>query len=114
MQGKNDNANTRSSRRAFFGSSGALAAGVYLAHPSIAGAAETLAVSGGKKAVTAPAGDAASWPRFGEEEIDAVNAVVRSPGYGEVAAFEKDWQEHFEPPFCNGSSPDEFTEVVAR
>jgi len=108
MQGKTDNANTRSSRRAFLGSSGALAAGTSLAHPSIAGAAETLAVSGGKKAVTAPAGDAASWPRFGDEEIEAVDAVVRSPGYSEVAAFEKDWQEHFKPPFCkshmNGTS----------
>jgi len=108
MQGKTDHADGRSSRRAFLGSSGALAAGMYLARPSNAGAAETLAVKGGKKAVTAPASGATSWPQFGEEEIEAVGAVVRNFGYGEVAAFEKDWQEHFKPPFCkshmNGTS----------
>jgi perosamine synthetase len=108
MQGKTDKAKTRRSRRQFLGSSGALAAGMYLARPTVAGAAETLALNGGKKAVTAPAGDSASWPRFGEEEIEAVNAVVRNFGYSEVAAFEKDWQEHFKPPFCkshmNGTS----------
>ena len=31
-----------------------------------------------------------------------------SPGYGEIDAFEKDWQEHFKPPYCkshmNGTS----------
>ena len=58
--------------------------------------------------VTASTGDATSWPRYAEKEIEAVNAVVRHFGYGEVAALEKDWQEHFKPPFCkshmNGTS----------
>ena len=109
MQGKNDKAKPRSSRRAFLASSGAIAAGMYLGRPSIAtGAAETLAINGGKKAVTASASGATSWPLFGEEEMKAVEAVVKSPGYGEVAAFEKAWQEHFKPPYCkshmNGTS----------
>ncbi len=108
MQRKADNTNRRSSRRAFLGSSGALAAGAYLARPAAARASETLAVNGGKKAVTAPPGDSASWPRFGDEEVEAVGAVVRNFGYGEVAAFEKDWKDRFNPPFCkshmNGTS----------
>jgi len=108
MQAKTDKANTRSSRRTFLGASGALAAGASLARPSGARAAEPLAIDGGKKAVTLPPGDSARWPRFGEEEIEAVGAVVRKFGYREVAAFEKDWQEHFNPPFCkshmNGTS----------
>jgi len=98
----------RSSRREFLGTSGALAAGMYLASPSSASAADALAVNGGKKAVTASSSGMASWPRFGDEEIDAVSAVVRNFGYGEIAAFEKDWKEHFNPPFCkshmNGTS----------
>ena len=108
MQEKTDNANKRSSRRAFLASNGALAAGMCLARPSIAKAAETLAINGGKKAVTASAGGSTSWPRFGDEERKAVDAVVSSPGYSEIGAFEKDWKEHFKPPYCkshmNGTS----------
>jgi perosamine synthetase len=108
MQEKMNDTSRRSSRREFLGTSGALAAGMYLAGPSVADAAETLAVNGGKKAVTASATGSSSWPQFGDEEVDAVTAVVRNFGYGEVAAFEKDWQEHFQPPFCkshmNGTS----------
>lgn len=108
MQRKTGNVKTRSSRRAFLASNGALAAGMYLARPSAAGAAETLAVDGGKKAVTASAAGATTWPRFGDEERKAVDAVISSPGYSEVAAFEKDWKEHFGPPYnkshMNGTS----------
>ncbi len=108
MQEKSDTAKERTSRREFLASNGVLAAGMYLAGPTTAGAVETLAIRGGKKAITAPAGDSTAWPRFGEEETDAVNAVVRSFNYSENAALEKDWQEHFKPPFCkshmNGTS----------
>ncbi len=108
MQKRTDHAHARTSRRAFLGTSGALAAGMVLARPSASAAAESLAINGGKKAVTLPAGDAGSWPQFGDEEVEAVTAVVRHFGYGEVDAFEKDWQEHFKPPFCkshmNGTS----------
>lgn len=109
MQKGTDQAKAGTSRRAFLASSGALAAGMYLGRPSAArGSAETLAMDGGKKAVTASASGATSWPLFGDEEKQAVEAVLRSPGYAEVDAFEKAWQEHFKPPFCkshmNGTS----------
>jgi dTDP-4-amino-4,6-dideoxygalactose transaminase len=98
----------RSTRRTFLKSTSALAAGMYLAAPPTAGAAKTLAINGGKKAVTVPADGATSWPHFGEEERKAVDAVVSSPGYGQIKAFETDWQEHFKPPYCkshmNGTS----------
>lgn len=110
MQRKTEKAETRNTRREFLASSGAIAAGICLGAPAIAGAAaaETLAINGGRKAVTASAGGAASWPLFGDEERKAVEAVVSSPGYAEVQAFEKEWQEHFKPPYCkshmNGTS----------
>jgi perosamine synthetase len=108
MRGKTDNTKTRISRRAMLASSGALTAGMVLTRPAVVRAAEPLAVKGGKKAVTASPSGATSWPLFGEEEMKAVEAVVRSPGYEEVTAFEKDWKEHFKPPFCkshmNGTS----------
>ena len=108
MPGKTNKKNA-SSRRQFLASSGALAAGAYLGRPAVSTAAvETLAVNGGPKAVTVPVGRAASWPLFGDEERKAVNAVLSSPGYGEIQAFEKAWQEHFKPPYCqshmNGTS----------
>ena len=100
---------TRGLRAAFLASGGAIAAGMYLGGPAKAGAAvETLAINGGKKAVTASASGATSWPLFGDAERKAVEAVVSNPGYGEIDAFEKAWQEHFKPPFCkshmNGTS----------
>ena len=101
---------TRNSRRSFLASGGAIAAGMYLGRPAGAkgAAVETLAVNGGRKAVTASASGATSWPLFGEEERQAVDAVLRSPGYGEVERLEKDWQERFQPPYCkshmNGTS----------
>ena len=108
MQRKTDKSKTRTSRRAFLASSGALAAGMYLGGPSIAGAAETLAVNGGKPTVTARVSGATSWPHFGDEERKAVESVVRSPGYGQITAFEEAWQAHFKPPYCkshmNGTS----------
>ena len=110
MPGKTNKATARNSRREFLASSGAIAAGMYLGGPAIAGAAaaETLAINGGRKAVTASASGATAWPLFGDEERKAVNAVVSSPGYAEVQAFEKAWQEHFKPPYCkshiNGTS----------
>lgn len=107
----------QSGRRQFLKSVGTLAAGLYLAGTKrLAGAqgsttaikSETLAVNGGNKAVTASAKGATSWPLFGPEERKAVDAVVTSPGYVEIQVFEKEWQEHFKPPYCkshmNGTS----------
>jgi len=108
MQQKNDNKVARTSRRRFLASNGAMAAGIYLAGPASAKAADTLAMNGGEKAVTASDSGTTKWPRFGDDERQAVNAVLDSPGYGEVGAFEQDWKEHFKPPYCkshmNGTS----------
>lgn len=108
MSGRTEKAKVRISRRAMLASGGAVTAGMVLAHAPKARAAEPLASRGGKKAVTASSSGATSWPHFGDEEMKAVEAVVRDPGYAEITAFEKDWQEHFKPPFCkshmNGTS----------
>jgi dTDP-4-amino-4,6-dideoxygalactose transaminase len=106
--------NTRGSRRAFLQNSGAVAAGLYTATTSGAGArtgSETLALSGGTKAVTYPEDlhrDAFRWPRYGPEEEAAVLDVLRKPGYGPNAALERDWKTAFGAPytraFCHGTS----------
>ena len=103
------------SRRAFLKSTSAVAAGLCLGGPSVAGAQpsssgkrEALAVSGGPKAVTVPHGDATRWPRYGEEEQKAVAALLQAPGYGPIAEFEKAWKEFHNMPYakahCNGTS----------
>ena len=108
MQQKADTTRPRTSRREFLAVNGAIAAGICLTGPPRARASDTLAMNGGKKAVTASAADSTSWPQYGEDEIEAVTAVVRNFGYGEVTAFEKDWKDHFKPPYCkshmNGTS----------
>jgi len=98
-------------RRAFLKSSGAVAAGLALAGPSSAGAVkETLALSGGPKAVTCPGpqhDEAYRWPLYGEEEEKDVLQLLRNPSYGPVALFEKDWKEYTKSPYvmahCNGT-----------
>lgn len=97
----------RNTRRTFLQSTGAMAAGLCLA--SAASAAETpLAVKGGAKAVTASHDDATTWPRYGVEEEQAVLELVRRPDYGPIEAFEKEWKEQFNVPYCkahyNGTS----------
>lgn len=100
--------NAGSSRRRFLKTTGAAAVGAVLAHPSGVRAAETLALKGGPKAVTAPHADAARWPLYGNEEEDAVVAFLRNPGYSPNAALEKEWQAYYDAPFvkayCNGTS----------
>ena len=73
MPTKYDDTKKRRSRREFLGTSGALAAGMYLARPSVAGAAEPLAMSGGKKTVTLPAGTQISWLR--DQFLDFADAL---------------------------------------
>lgn len=93
---------------------GALGASLYAAGaagPSRAvhaQAAETLAMSGGPKAVTAPAENVAKWPLYGDEEIQAVSALLRAPDYKPVAEFEDAWKAYFGCQYakahCNGTS----------
>jgi perosamine synthetase len=94
-------------RRTFLQSSGAVAAGLCLTRP-VSARGETLAVNGGPKAVTASHEDAATWPRYGAEEEQAVLELVRNPSYAPIEALEKEWQQRFNLPYCkahyNGTS----------
>jgi dTDP-4-amino-4,6-dideoxygalactose transaminase len=108
--------NGRRSRRAFLHNTGAVAVSLYAAATTATGAgaataAETLALHGGAKAVTYPEErhrDAFRWPRYGAEEESAVLAVLRTPGYSQNAALERDWKRSFRFPyaraFCHGTS----------
>jgi len=107
--------NAPKSRRRFLESTGALAAGLYLARGSQAAGAEAanrtgeaLAIDGGPKAVTVPHGGAARWPLYGPEEEKAILELVRSPDYAPLDALEKDWKERYKvpyaKPYCNGTS----------
>ena len=109
MENKKNQVRPQKTRRSFLKSSGALAAGMYLTQPCTARAdADTLALKGGPKAVTAPFGDASKWPRYGKEEEEAVVELVRNPNYGPLGALEKEWKEYFKLPYCkahyNGTS----------
>ncbi|MCX8063928.1 MAG: DegT/DnrJ/EryC1/StrS family aminotransferase [Candidatus Hydrogenedentes bacterium] len=69
---------------------------------------ETLALNGGKPAVTITPPDATKWPIYTEEEIQAVSELLRNPSYAPIAEFEEAWKKYFECPFakahCNGTS----------
>jgi dTDP-4-amino-4,6-dideoxygalactose transaminase len=97
----------RNTRRNFLQSTGAVAAGLYLTRAASAQGG-TLAVNGGAKAVTASHDDATSWPRYGAEEEQAVLDLVRNPNYGPIEAFENEWKQQFNLPYCkahyNGTS----------
>lgn len=100
---------SRNTRRTFLQSTGALAAGLYAARPVAARAeAETLAINGGPKTVTASHHDATTWPRYGADEEQAILELLRSPNYAPIAALEEDWKNHFKLPYCkahyNGTS----------
>ncbi len=102
-------------RRRFLKSTGALAAGLCLTGQSAASTAqvsghvrETLALSGGPKAVTCPHGDAARWPLYGPDEEKEILKLLREPSYTPIEDLEKDWKQHFQVPYvrayCNGTS----------
>jgi dTDP-4-amino-4,6-dideoxygalactose transaminase len=72
--------------------------------------AETLALQGGKKAVTYPEDkhhDAARWPLYGPEDEKAVLEVLRKPSYQPLDDLEADWKEFYQVPYvkaqCNGT-----------
>jgi len=109
MRGELNQSKSRKTRRTFLKSAGVLASGAYLVRPAAAHAqTERLALHGGPKAVTAPHGDAASWPRYGAEEEKAVLELVRSPSYAPIQALESEWKRYFNLPYCkahyNGTS----------
>ncbi len=100
-------------RREFFQASGAAVAGLGLGAGRLsARPAESLAVSGGPKAVTIPQdrqNDLTKWPRYGSAEKKALHELIDSSQfYEELPAFEKEWQQYTKSPFVkahmNGSS----------
>ena len=112
MQRKPGDRASRETRRTFLKSTGALAAGAsWMGAVSRPAHAESLAVSGGPKAVTCPEKDhrdAYRWPLYGEEEQKALLQLAAAPGYGPLALFERDWKKYTGSPyvtnFCNGTS----------
>jgi dTDP-4-amino-4,6-dideoxygalactose transaminase len=109
MPRKTNRSKSGKTRRTFLKSAGAIAAGMFLTrHRAAKAQNETLAISGGPKAVTVPFGDAASWPRYGKEEEEVVVELVRNPSYAPIEALEKDWKKQFSLPYCkahyNGTS----------
>lgn len=111
--------NDSGTRREFLKSTGTVGAGLALAGCSTAGTkraacTEALALNGGPKAVTVPSetiAAATKWPRFGEEEKQAVWDILDlSCGevYRDLPVLEKEWREYHDVPFakahCNGTS----------
>ena len=112
---KNHRANNSSqyTRRTFLKTSGVAVAGLATANCGLAAAKkEGLAISGGTKTVSVPAGVQAAltrWPRYGEGEKQAVCAMLDSNKfYEELPSFEKEWKTYLNAPFVkshmNGTS----------
>lgn len=109
MKYKSQISKNHPTRRDFLKVSGTVAAaGLVMSGSSKAAPLEKLAAAGGPKAVTAPDGDCASWPRYGEAEEQAILEMVRKPNYEPNAALEDEWKAFLEAPyaraFCNGTS----------
>jgi hypothetical protein len=116
MQSPTNPSELSAGRRTFLKSAGTVAAGLYLAGGQSPARAETpaaaksekLALMGGPKAVTAPAGNATRWPLYGPDEEKAVLALVRSPDYAPLTLLENEWKKYYQvpyaKPYCNGTS----------
>ena len=69
---------------------------------------ETLALSGGPKAVTIPTRDQAAiskWPRYGDDEKQALFALLDNNNwYAEIPAFEKELKEYLKVPYVKAHS----------
>jgi perosamine synthetase len=108
-----ENSSTKLTRRTFIKSGTVAVAGLTVADYGFAAPkAETLAVSGGPKAVSFPRDQFVAltkWPRYGDAEKTAVCKVLESNEfYQELPAFEKEWQAYTKSPFVknhiNGTS----------
>ncbi|MBI3119949.1 MAG: DegT/DnrJ/EryC1/StrS family aminotransferase [Candidatus Hydrogenedentes bacterium] len=99
-------------RRGFIQTSSVMAAGLALGQTAQAAKLETLAVNGGKKAVTVPAEKMAAltrWPRYGKAEKQRLHELIESNKYyDELPLFEDEWKAYTGVPFAkahmNGSS----------
>ena len=93
---------------------GSVAAAALAVTDRAAGAAksETLAMSGGPKAVTFPADRHTAlprWPRYGDAEKKALSAaILGNDSYENIAALEKEWKAYIKVPYVkaqmNGTS----------
>jgi len=83
-------------RRSFVRTGAASMAGLGLSGRAFAAPAEALALNGGPKAVRFPANrfrELTAWPRYGQEEKDALIGLINSGKYyEELPLFEKEWQ----------------------
>jgi len=115
MRDKTSNRKSQETRRTFFKTTGAFAAGLYLGGQSTAPASkevkawgDALALFGGSKAVTHPHDNAHRWPLYGADEEEAILKLIRQPNYTPIADLERDWKKHFQVPYakayCNGTS----------
>jgi dTDP-4-amino-4,6-dideoxygalactose transaminase len=118
MDAKETNQDSGQATRREFLQTGGVAALMGLAmtackpQPSGSGSRETLALSGGAKAVDYPDDKLqalTSWPRYGETERTSLHALIdKNTYYDELPAFEKEWKEYTGAPFVkthmNGSS----------
>ena len=100
-------------RRSFVQAGGAVFASMGAAGQALKGGSlESLAVSGGPKAVTVPSARLTSmtrWPRYGAAEKKALHDLIdNNLFYQELPKFEKEWQQFTKAPFVkahmNGSS----------
>lgn len=99
MKNMNKENSHQYSRRTFLKTGAVAAAGLSLATYSHAdGQTETLALSGGAKAVTFPSNQVTAltrWPRYGDAEKKAIADLIDNNAfYAELPAFEKEWQDY--------------------
>jgi dTDP-4-amino-4,6-dideoxygalactose transaminase len=113
MSRTHQNQTNHYSRRAFIKTGALAATGLSIASYGLgARKIETLALGNGPKSVRFPEKEHNAlirWPRYGEEEKQAVSACIDTGGtYSELAAFEKEWKEYLHAPFVkshmNGTS----------
>lgn len=105
------NTTPKTTRRTFIKTTGAVAAGVALTSGKTARAAETLAVKGGSKTVTAPVGSTFKWPQYDPADREAVLQIMDmdiAAMYDHLPTLEKEWCQHNGVPFaknhCNGTA----------
>jgi perosamine synthetase len=112
MQHKTPAQTPQSTRRRFLQSTGAVAAGLSLSRADAAPLpTDTLALFGNAKTITVPSDvhrDAFQWPRFAQEEEEAVLEVMRRPSYRPIDELESDCREYFNAPHvkahCSGTT----------
>lgn len=93
-----DHEKPNGTRRAFVQAGGAALASIALKDRTFGAPNETLALNGGPKTVTFPAGKQTAlfrWPRYGDMEKKALHALIDSSKfYEELPLFENEWKAY--------------------